>query len=222
MADDQISAPGGEDPCFSHRLVDGHPVDCETARDVARFRKAERERLYAFRRTMPVSDREARAQTIADGLRRTLGPLSGRAIAVYWPIRGEPDLRPWMREIHEAGATVLLPVVETRGQPLAFRRWAPGCPMVRGIWDIPVPDGTEAARPNVVVAPLVGVDAACYRLGNGGGYYDRTLVRIEPRPQVIGIGYAACSLPTIFPMAWDVPMDVVVLDDGSCRRRQPT
>ncbi|WP_420563759.1 5-formyltetrahydrofolate cyclo-ligase [Thalassobaculum sp.] len=221
MADDQDATPGGEDPCFGHRLVDGHVVDCETARDVARFRKVERARLYALRQTIGAGDRQARGQAIADGLRRTLGALAGRSVAVYWPIRGEPDLRPWMREIHEGGATVLLPVVETRDRPLVFRRWEPGCPMTRGLWNIPVPDGTEAGRPEVVIAPLLGVDADGYRLGNGGGYYDRTLVRIDPRPQVVGIGYAEGALPTIFPMPWDVPMDVVVLDDGSCRRRQP-
>ena len=213
MADDPISTPGGEDPCFGHRLVDGHLVDCETARDVARFRKAERERLYALRRAMAVGDREACGRAITEGLGRTLGPIADRTVAVYWPIRGEPDLRPWMREIHEAGASVLLPVVETRDAPLTFRRWEPGCRMVRGLWDIPVPDGTDAARPEIVVVPLVGVDAESYRLGNGGGYYDRTLVRIEPRPQIVGIGYAFSRMPTIFPMPWDVPMDTVILDD---------
>ena len=230
MADDDNFPPGGEAACFAERLVDGHLVDRETARDVGRFRKAERQRLYALRQSMEVGDRDARSRAIADGLRRTLGPLAGRTVAAYWPIRGEPDLRPWMREIHEAGAAVLLPVVERTVQPLVFRRWTPGCPMARGVWNIPVPDGTEAGTPDIVIAPLVGVDADGYRLGNGGGYYDRTLVRIEPRPWIVGVGYAACRLPTIFPMPWDVPMDAVVLDDGaldavilddvSLRRRQ--
>lgn len=213
MADTPESTAGGEAPCFGHRLVDGHLVDCETARDVARFRKAERARLYALRRAVPVGERDISGQAIIEGLRRTLGSLAGRPVAVYWPIRGEPDLRPWMREIHEGGASVLLPVVETRDRPLIFRKWEPGCRMVRGLWDIPVPEGTDAARPEIVIVPLVGVDAEGYRLGNGGGYYDRTLVRIEPRPQIIGIGFAFSRMPTIFPMPWDVPMDTVVLDD---------
>ncbi|WPZ35005.1 5-formyltetrahydrofolate cyclo-ligase [Thalassobaculum sp. OXR-137] len=221
MDDDPTSTPGGEAACFGHRLVDGHVVDCETARDVARFRKAERQRLYALRRALPVGDREAAGRAITDGLRRSLGPLDGRAVAVYWPIRGEPDLRSWMREIHDAGARVLLPAVEARNQPLVFRNWEPGCRMTRGHWDIPVPDDTDTGRPDLVVAPLLGVDADGYRLGNGGGYYDRTLVRIEPRPQIVGVGYAFSRIPTIFPMPWDVAMDLVVLDDGCCRRRQP-
>ena len=71
-------------------------------------------------------------------------------------------------------------------------------------------------RPDIVVAPLVGVDKALYRLGNGGGYYDRTLAALDPRPRVVGVGFAGCLMPTIFPMSWDVPMDTVLLSDGTC------
>ncbi|MDF1793790.1 MAG: 5-formyltetrahydrofolate cyclo-ligase [Thalassobaculaceae bacterium] len=212
--------PGGEDPCFSHTLVDGHPVDCETARDVARFRRAERQRLYAMRKAIPVASRRSSTQILSAGLRQAVGNFAGRNVAVYWPIRGEPDLRQWMADAHEMEARILLPVVEAKGRPLVFRRWQPGCRMTRGIWNIPVPKSTEADVPDVVVAPLVGVDRACYRLGNGGGYYDRTLVRIEPQPLIIGVGFAACTIETIFPMPWDVPMDVVVLDDASVHDRR--
>lgn len=209
---------GGEPPCFGHRLVDGHPVDCETARDVARFRKAERRRLYALRKAIPVAERESRSLAIMAGLDTVVGPLEGRRIAVYWPIRGEPDLRPWMRKAHGAGARILLPVVESKGRPLVFRYWHPGCPMILGVWDIPVPDGTGTGIPDTVIAPLVGVDRDGFRLGNGGGYYDRTLVRLDPRPLLIGVGFAAASMDTIFPMPWDVPMDTVVLDDTLLNR----
>lgn len=210
---------GGEDPCLAHRLVDGHPVDCETARDVARFRRAERQRLYALRKAVTVDERRSRADAIAAGLHRAAGDPGGRTVAVYWPIRGEPDLRPWMRDAHTAGARILLPVVEEQGQPLTFRHWQPDTRMTRGVWNIPVPDGTPVGCPDTVVVPLLGVDAACYRLGNGGGYYDRTLVRIEPRPRIIGVGFAFSAIATIFPMPWDVPMDTVVLDDGRIVKR---
>ncbi|MFX4219593.1 MAG: 5-formyltetrahydrofolate cyclo-ligase [Thalassobaculum sp.] len=205
--------PGGEDPCFGHVLVDGHPVDCEAARDVARFREAERRRLYTLRTQIPINDHHRRSQAIAAGLTALIGPSGGRNVALYWPIRGEPDLRPWMRDAHGAGTRILLPVVEAKDQPLAFHHWEPGCSMSRGIWGIPVPDGTDPGRPDIVVAPLVGVDEAGFRLGNGGGYYDRTVVRIEPRPMLIGVGYAFCRMATIFPMPWDVPMDRVILED---------
>ncbi|SFQ04179.1 5-formyltetrahydrofolate cyclo-ligase [Tranquillimonas alkanivorans] len=207
-------AGGGSEPCLGHLLVDGHPVDPQTVRDVARFRRAERARLLQAR-TRPVAEARKAADVLEDALAGLVAPAPGQRIAVYWPIRGEPDLRGWMREAHEAGARVLLPVVVRKDAPLAFRRWTPGCRMERGLWNIPVPAEGESEHPDTVIAPLVGVDEALFRLGNGGGYYDRTLVRLEPRPHVIGVGFAECRLRTIFPMPWDVPMNVVILSDGT-------
>jgi len=217
MGDEDI---GGEDPCLASHLVDGHPVDPGQARDVARLRRAERQRLYAARLAVSASRRAERSQAICAALDGVVGAVAGRRIAVYWPIRGEPDLRTWMHRSHETGARIGLPVVVEKNRPLIFRAWTPDCRMARGFWNIPVPAEGEAIIPDLVVAPLVGVDAGCYRLGNGGGYYDRTLVRIAPRPVIVGVGYRDCTIPTIFPMPWDVPMDVVVLDDGSVRRRR--
>ncbi len=215
MSDDDESS----DPCFAHLLVDGHPVDPGTARDVARFRRAERERLYAARRTLPSDERAALTASLHEALSAHLTPTPGMRIAAYWPIRGEPDLRAWMKDAAEAGAEILLPLVEEKNAPLVFRRWWPGCPMRRGAWNIPEPDGTDVAVPDVVISPLVGVDDALYRLGNGGGYYDRTLARLDPPARVIGVGFPFCRIATIFPMPWDVPMDSVVLADGQVMRR---
>jgi 5,10-methenyltetrahydrofolate synthetase len=74
--------------------------------------------------------------------------------------------------------------------------------------------------PDVVIVPLLGVDDALFRLGNGGGYYDRTLVRLPGPRRVIGVGYGFSRMTTIYPMPWDVPMDVIVLDDGTIQHRQ--
>ncbi|WP_420403975.1 5-formyltetrahydrofolate cyclo-ligase [Nisaea sp.] len=211
---------GGDAACFLHTLVDGHPVDPDTWRDVARMRRAERERLYALRKAFSPEARAAATEAIVRDLETVTGPLDGLNVSVYWPIRGEPDLRPWMKEAHEAGARILLPVVEQKGQPLAFRRWEPRAKMERGIWNIPVPAARETGLPDLVVSPLVGVDEGCFRLGNGGGYYDMTLARLEPRPRIIGVGLPGCTLKTIFPMPWDVPMDTIVLGDGAPRHRE--
>ncbi|SFP91780.1 5-formyltetrahydrofolate cyclo-ligase [Tranquillimonas alkanivorans] len=100
---------GGSPACFAHELVDGQPVDPETARDVARFRKAERARMIEARRHVSRSDRAIAAQTLASALDEVIAPEAGVRIALYWPIRGEPDLRGWMARAHEAGAIVLLP-----------------------------------------------------------------------------------------------------------------
>ncbi|EAU39848.1 hypothetical protein FP2506_17269 [Fulvimarina pelagi HTCC2506] len=205
---------GGEPPCFAHLLVDGHPIDPQTARDVARFRRAERMRLVAARALS--SEKRARATTaLIDGLDRILSLETGMTVAVYWPIRGEPDLRPWMCAADAAGARVLLPVVVEEQAPLEFRTWTPDSRMTRGFWKILVPAEGEACVPDIVIAPLVGVDKNLYRLGNGGGYYDRTLSQFEPRPRTIGVGFAECRLPTIYPMPWDFPMTEVLLSDGT-------
>ncbi|MWD28684.1 5-formyltetrahydrofolate cyclo-ligase [Aquicoccus sp. SCR17] len=204
----------GESPCFAHLLVDGQPVDPGTARDVARFRRAQRARLVAAR-ALPSEERERATARLIEGLDRIVTVAPGMTIAVYWPIRGEPDLRPWMRHAHDAGARILLPVVTEDHAPLEFRDWSPECRMTRGFWNILVPAEGRAQTPELVIAPLVGVDEELYRLGNGGGYYDRTLARLEPRPRVIGVGFAECRLPTIYPMPWDVPMTEVLLSDGT-------
>ncbi len=203
---------GGDPPCFADSIVDGHAVDPDTWRDVARFRRAERARLVEARR-MPMAERAAATEALVRKLGEVVVPRPGLRIAAYWPIRGEPDLRGWMAEADAAGARVLLPVVVARGAPLVFRRWTPGCAMARGTWNIPVPSEGEPLVPEVVIAPLVGVDATGHRLGNGGGYYDRTLAALAPRPRTVGVGFGHCRVGTIFPMPWDIPMDEVVLAD---------
>ncbi|WP_310794414.1 5-formyltetrahydrofolate cyclo-ligase [Roseovarius sp. SCSIO 43702] len=207
----------GDTPCHAHLMIGGHAVDPETARDVARFRKGERARLYEAREAWSVAERQEMGEVIGRTLDAELGDVSGRKVAVYWPIRCEPNLRDWMTRAHEAGAHVLLPVVVEKDAPLIFRRWAPGCAMERGIWNIPVPtEGAEEA-PDLVISPLLGLDREGYRLGNGGGYYDRTLAALRERPEVVGVGWPDCGIDTIFPMPWDVPMDKAVLGDGDVR-----
>ncbi|MFV0515599.1 MAG: 5-formyltetrahydrofolate cyclo-ligase [Jhaorihella sp.] len=218
MPDDPDDRPGTA-PCFAHELIAGQPVDAETWRDVSRFRRAERTRLLALRKALAQESRAKQAQTIADMLDEIVQPVPGMVIAGYWPIRSELDMRAWMTRAHEKGARVALPVVVEKGRPLEFRHWVPRCAMVRGVWNIPVPAEGAALRPDVVISPVLGVDREGYRLGNGGGYYDRTLAALDPRPQIIGIGQDFARLATIFPMHWDIAMDRVILGDGTAWRR---
>ena len=208
---------GGGAPCFAHLLVDGHPVDPDTARDVARFRRAERTRLIAAR-ALSSEKRDRATAALIEGLNRIVSFEVGMSVAIYWPIRGEPDLRPWMHDADAAGARILLPVVVEEEAPLEFRTWSPDSRMMRGLWNIPVPADGETRMPDIVIAPLVGVDEDLYRLGNGGGYYDRTLTKFETM-RIIGVGFSECRLPTIFPMPWDVPMTEVLLSDGTHLKR---
>ena len=215
--DDSDDDPAGSPACFAHMLVGGHVIDQQTWKDVSTFRKSERKRLYAARQQVSSDERKAMSQDVGEQLTKIVGDPADRTIAVYWPIRGEINLRPWMVEMHERGGHICLPVVIARDQPVEFHRWTPDCAMAKGIWNIPVPAVSEPLIPDVVVVPLLGVDESGYRLGNGGGYYDRTLARLSPDTLTIGVGQPFARMKTIFPMPWDIPMNVVVLGDGTMR-----
>jgi 5-formyltetrahydrofolate cyclo-ligase len=178
------------------------------------WRKAERLRLLDLRLQMTAAERRRCSAAIAHHLDDALGALDGRVVGVYWPIRGEPGLREWMGRVDARGGRCALPEVIERGRPLVFRAWRPGAAMKRGVWDIPVPaDGAEI-EPDIVIAPVVGFDRAGYRLGYGGGFYDRTLAALGHRPLAVGVGYAMSALDTMYPLAHDIPMRFIVTEDG--------
>ena len=213
MADNdhpQFASP----PCFMHELdplFRAETEDGQTAQDVGRWRKAQRERLIAERLEISADERTRLAGLIADRLDKEAGNPAGRVVSLYWPFRGEPDLRPWMQRVIDRGGRIALPVVIAKGKPLEFRLWSPGEKLERGIWNIPVPAAGEPVAPDIVISPLVGVDAERYRLGYGGGFYDRTLADMPTKPLVIGVGYLFARLPTIYPQWHDVPMDRLIL-----------
>jgi 5,10-methenyltetrahydrofolate synthetase len=186
---------------------------------VARWRRATRETLRDARQAMSVAARTdwaaALRHHLTAGLPGWLGDPAGRVISGYWPIKGEADLRSWLVQLHEAGARVALPVVVRRASPLVFREWTPGMAMVRGDWNIPVPpDSAEVLHPDLALAPLVGWDRAGYRLGYGGGYFDRTLAAASPRHFVVGVGLQSAELPTVFPQWHDIAMSAIVTEAG--------
>jgi len=207
--------------CSLHELdPDGRPrVDPEQARDVARWRKVERERLIAARCALTEEYRREQTLAIARAVEKILTTLSLPILSVYWPIRAEPDLRAWMATLSQQGVRVALPVAIALGQPLVFREWRPHARLARGLWNIPYPaDGAEV-MPSVVIAPLVGFDADCFRLGYGGGFFDRTLATLSPKPLAIGVGYPSAALSTIYPQPYDVAMDWVVAGSSAALRR---
>jgi hypothetical protein len=107
--------------------------------------------------------------------------------------------------------------VVAKGQPLEFWAWHPSAPLRRGVWDIPIPVERLVVRPTALLVPLVGFDDAGYRLGYGGGYYDRTLAVMRPRPLTIGIGYELGRLATIHPQPHDIQLDAIVTEAGLAR-----
>jgi 5-formyltetrahydrofolate cyclo-ligase len=218
--DPQDEEPGGSAPCFLHEIgPGGAPVDPRQASDVARWRKAERERLIALRCALAEPERMQHTAAIARNLDEMIARQSNGIVSLYWPIRAEPDLRSWMRAASLRGLRIALPVAVKLGQPLTFREWRPDSVMARGLWKIPYPaDGCEVS-PAAVIAPLVGFDSACYRLGYGGGFFDRTLPAMTRRPLVIGVGYPQLRISTIFPQGHDVPMDWIVAGTEPAMRR---
>ncbi|MDZ5698707.1 5-formyltetrahydrofolate cyclo-ligase, partial [Chelativorans sp. M5D2P16] len=108
-----------------------------------------------------------------------------------------------------------LPVVVRRGAPLIFRAWAPGGPLEKGVWNIPVPpESAEEIIPDILIAPVVGFDPSCYRLGYGGGFFDRTLAALSRRPRVLGVGYSQAAIQTIYPQPHDIALDLVITEEG--------
>ncbi len=210
-------------PCYAAEIApdyfDPLAVDPEQARDVARWRKAERHRLRSERQALSVADRKGIGEALARHLRRFLQDrfdgARGLTFSAYWPIKGEPDLRPLMADLHDTGVRIALPVVETKAAPLVFRLWTPETRMVRGDWNIPVPPPeADALTPDITLAPLVGWTLDGYRLGYGGGYFDRTLAALTPRPFVIGIGFDTAQLATIYPQPHDIALDVILTETG--------
>ena len=107
-----------------------------------------------------------------------------------------------------------LPVVVQKGAPLQFREWYPGAIVVKGVFDLPMPSETPVVRPKALFIPPVGFDAQGYRLGYGGGYFDRTLAALTPHPLKIGVAFDLSRIPTIRPQPHDVPMDFIVTESG--------
>lgn len=181
---------------------------------VNQWRKDQRTRIREARLALPPAQRRALQGRILAHVEAAFPELEGAAVGFYWPFRGEVDVLPLMKRHVAAGGRAVLPVVVERNRPVEWWEWTPDMRMEPGIWNIPVPAERRPLPPAILVVPLLGFDAACYRLGNGGGYYDRTLAALQPRPLAIGIGYELGRLETIHPQPHDVPLDVVVTEVG--------
>jgi 5-formyltetrahydrofolate cyclo-ligase len=181
--------------------------------EVKAWRRERRAELIAYRSGLAREEREAvRDRVVARP--REVPDLKSHRIGFYMPFKGELDLRGFLRELLTQGATAALPAVIEKSRPVEFRDWYSGVAMERGIWDIPVLKPGKPVLPTLLFVPLVGFDDAGYRLGHGGGYYDRTLAALSPRPAAIGVGYAATRLETIHPQPHDIPMDAIATEAG--------
>jgi 5-formyltetrahydrofolate cyclo-ligase len=187
---------------------------------VREWRKSERQRLLAMRAALDPEARAAAAARILPFAHEAIRRHAARAVGLYWPIKSELDFRMLAEQLARDGIATALPVILEKGTPLAYWQWSPGEPLERGFWNIPVPRQRRPIHPDAVLAPTVGFDRAGYRLGYGGGYFDRTLAQADRPSLAIGIGLDFARLDTIWPQPHDIPMDVIITELG--REPSPT
>ena len=184
------------------------------ALDVKTWRALARAELLSLRKASPLAERRRHDARVNDLLRFAFAPASGLVIGFYWPMKAEVDPRPAIERFREMGARAALPVVVEKAAPLQFREWWPGIETRPGVFGLPVPQGSAEVVPDVVLVPPVGFDDAGYRLGYGGGYFDRTLAKLSPQPLKIGVARESGRMQTIQPQPHDIPMDFIVTERG--------
>lgn len=151
-----------------------------------------------------------------------LGPFpAGAAVSAFHPTGEEIDVLPALAWFAARGHPTALPVVPGRGKPLRFRAWKPGDPLVRGVLDIPVPEpSAPEIAPEILLVPLLAFDRAGYRLGYGGGYYDRTLAVLRAgngRVLAIGVGFACQEVADVPHDATDARLDALATESWATR-----
>lgn len=172
-----------------------------------------RQDLIAQRQALPSAQREAWNAAIGKHLHHLLEQQPAHTIGVFWPMRSEPDLRQLFEEWDAGGIKLALPVVIDPALPLKFLAWAPGDPLAKDAMGVWVPANASAeVHPDLLLVPCVGYNSGKYRLGYGGGFYDRTLAS-TPRPRAIGVAYT-CSRTEFAVESHDIPLDAVVTETG--------
>lgn len=181
---------------------------------IKQWRKEQRTELLARRVAAGTDRRRAWTDAITASLLDGFPFLHSLVVGCYWPYQGEFDPRFAIHRLRQRGARAALPVVLQKGAPLQFREWWPGVNTTKGVFNLPVPDGTEVLTPQALLIPPIGFDLHGYRLGYGGGYFDRTLAAMAPQPLKIGVAFELSRISTIQPQPHDIPMDFIVTEIG--------
>ena len=173
-----------------------------------------RRRARARRARLDPAYREAASARLRAHVAAFLERFPTAALAGYWPLGGEVDLRPLLADWHRSGRVALLPRVVGPAEPLRFHRWTPSLVLEAARFGVEEPPaGTPMLAPDVLLVPALAVDAAGYRLGYGGGFYDRTLAELHPTV-AIGIVFAAQRVDRLPHDAFDQPLTHVATEDG--------
>ena len=178
-----------------------------------------RSAMLAWRGALGEDERRAAADGLLATLRREK-PFENRAVVSgFWPIKDEIDIRPLMIELFNNGCQMVLPVVQGRGQKLLFRTWRPGDPLEAGVFGTLQPSPRrETLEPDALIVPLLACDEEGWRLGYGGGFYDRTLADFRARRKVtaMGVGFDAQFVPEVPHGPDDQRLDWLLTDKRAC------
>ena len=192
----------------------------DPADDIVQCRNRLRRKALEARQSLSAAQRQDLEQQLIVHLDKVVAELAPRSLGFCWPYRAEPDLRVWMqawlaRDEHRIAA---LPVVLEKHAAMHFRRWIPGAAMVLDRHGIPHPAAAAEVKPEVVLVPLNAFDAAGYRLGYGGGYFDRTLAQLDT--VAVGVGFELGRAPSTWPQSHDQPMQWIVTEAGAARAQR--
>ena len=148
-----------------------------------------------------------------------VGFPAGDDVSAYLPVKDEFDVMPFALTAHAFGHRVGMPVVVGRGKPLQFRLWTPQTELVAGVMGIPIPpDDAEVVLPRLLLVPMMAFDRRGYRLGYGGGFYDRTLALLrllDPETLAVGVCYAGLEVEAVPHDRHDQPLDWIVTEEGA-------
>lgn len=187
----------------------------EANEDNTAWRRALRRDMVARRAALSEAEHDVLSARIVAHLIAALP--APRVVAFCWPIKHEPDVRAIVPHWSGCGTRAALPVVVQEGAPLAFRHWAAETPLEPDRYGIPTPMAGEWLIPDLILLPLNGFDGEGYRLGYGGGYFDRTLAALTPRPLAVGVGFEINRLPSIRPESHDQRLDWLVTEAAAVR-----
>ena len=186
-----------------------------SASDPVEQRRALRARTIAARQALTATHRAALMRHLEIHLGELVARLAPTSLGFCWPYRGEPDLRAWVTHWLAADSKriALLPVVPHQAGPMEFRRLIPGMEMPLDPHGIPHPAEGEPIVPDLILVPCNAFDAAGYRVGYGGGYFDRTLAVMDP--VAVGLGFEFARVDDVWPQSHDRPMDWIVTEAGA-------
>jgi len=182
--------------------------------------KAALRRDAAERRRRVVQNGLDAGAAVRDNFLGAIRPAAGIPVSAYWPLEEEFDPRPLFQELHRRGHPVGLPVIAGKGQPLLFRRWEPTTELVRGPFRVMTPPSTAPEIvPRLLLVPLLAFDRGGYRLGYGGGFYDRTIAKLRAAGEAltVGVTFAALEVSAVPRDDTDQPLDWIVTEREAIR-----